>query len=51
MGRCAEFKNHHPNILRYYNKVKLPHTTHVIHGLSENDFILTAKIEQRVSVA
>ena len=41
----AETENHHPNVLWRYNKVKLTHTTHVIKGISENDFILAAKIE------
>lgn len=42
----AEKENHHPNIHILYNKVKIVCTTHVIGGLSENDFILAAKIEK-----
>lgn len=42
----AESENHHPNIYNYYNKVKIVLTTHAIGGLSENDFIMAAKIEQ-----
>ena len=42
----AEKENHHPNIHLLYNKVKIVLTTHVIGGLSENDFIMAAKIEQ-----
>lgn len=41
----AEQENHHPDICIHYNKVKLTLTTHAISGLSENDFILAAKIE------
>lgn len=41
----AEIENHHPDILIYnYKKVKLELFTHTISGLSENDFILAAKI-------
>ena len=41
----AEEEQHHPNIHIYYNKVKIVLTTHAIGGLSENDFIMAAKIE------
>ncbi len=40
----AEMDNHHPDIHIYYNKVTLDLYTHAIGGLSENDFILAAKI-------
>ncbi len=46
VAQLAEKENHHPNIRIYYNKVVIENTTHVIGGLSENDFILAAKIEQ-----
>jgi len=42
---AAEFENHHPDIHIFYNKVKLELSTHSIGGLSENDFILAAKID------
>jgi len=42
----AEFEGHHPDIAISYNKVKLTLSTHAIGGLSENDFILAAKINQ-----
>lgn len=41
----AEEENHHPNIHIYYSRVVIDLTTHNIKGLSENDFILAAKIE------
>ena len=41
----AEFEGHHPDIDIRYNKVKLVLSTHAIGGLSENDFILAAKID------
>ncbi|MFA5931829.1 MAG: 4a-hydroxytetrahydrobiopterin dehydratase [Candidatus Paceibacterota bacterium] len=41
----AEMEEHHPDIQIHYNKVLLELTTHAIGGLSENDFILAAKID------
>ena len=46
VGEIAEQENHHPDInLHGWNKVKLTLSTHVIGGLSENDFILASKID------
>lgn len=45
VGKLAEEENHHPNIHVYYKRVVIDLTTHNIGGLSENDFILAAKIE------
>ena len=42
----AEDENHHPTIHNTYNKVKLELTTHKVGGLSMNDFILAAKIDE-----
>lgn len=42
----AEAEGHHPDIYVYYNRVKLTLSTHKIGGLSRNDFILAAKIDQ-----
>ena len=43
----AESEDHHPDIhLTGYRKLKIELSTHAIGGLSENDFILAAKIEQ-----
>ena len=44
----AEEERHHPDIHISYNKVQLTLTTHAIHGLSENDFILAAKIDSLI---
>jgi len=41
----AEEEGHHPDIYIFYNKVTLELSTHAIEGLSENDFILAAKID------
>jgi 4a-hydroxytetrahydrobiopterin dehydratase len=40
----AESEGHHPDIFISWNKVRLGLSTHAIKGLSENDFILAAKI-------
>ena len=41
----AEMEQHHPDIHIHYNKVLLELWTHAIGGLSENDFIVAAKID------
>lgn len=40
----AESEGHHPDIMILYNKVHLTLATHAIGGLSENDFIIAAKV-------
>ena len=42
----AEKEGHHPDISIHYNKVDIEIWTHSINGLSENDFILAAKIDK-----
>ncbi len=42
----AEMEGHHPDIHIFYNKVTLELYTHSIGGLSENDFIIAAKVNQ-----
>jgi len=42
----AEAENHHPDLEVGYGKVTVRLSTHSIGGLSENDFILAAKIDQ-----
>lgn len=42
----AESEGHHPDIHVFYNKVTFELWTHAIGGLSENDFILAAKINK-----
>ncbi|MEK7582347.1 MAG: 4a-hydroxytetrahydrobiopterin dehydratase [Patescibacteria group bacterium] len=46
IANLAESEGHHPDIAISYNKVDLVLSTHAIGGLSENDFILAAKINQ-----
>lgn len=48
VAKLAELENHHPNIHIYYKRVVIDLTTHNIGGLSENDFILAAKIENLI---
>ncbi len=45
VGEVAEHENHHPDISLAWGKVVIDLSTHAIGGLSENDFILAAKIE------
>ena len=45
IGKVAEKNAHHPDIVISYNKVTLELWTHSIGGLSENDFIVAAKID------
>src|SRR4051812_21285755 len=42
----AQAENHHPEMEISYSKVEIELWTHSIGGLSENDFILAAKIDQ-----
>jgi 4a-hydroxytetrahydrobiopterin dehydratase len=40
----AEAEGHHPDFCVHYNKIDITLWTHAIGGLSENDFILAAKL-------
>jgi 4a-hydroxytetrahydrobiopterin dehydratase len=42
----AESEGHHPDLQVSWGKVVVELTTHAIKGLSENDFILAAKIDK-----
>ena len=45
--RVAEAENHHPDLhLEDYRNVWIELWTHAVSGLSENDFILAAKIDR-----
>lgn len=47
IGALAEREGHHPDLcIHGWNHVKIELYTHAIGGLSENDFILAAKINQ-----
>jgi 4a-hydroxytetrahydrobiopterin dehydratase len=44
-GELAEEQGHHPDIFLAWGKVEITIWTHKIHGLTESDFILAAKID------
>jgi len=46
IGEIAESQGHHPDIHLAWGRVKVEVWTHRIGGLSENDFIYAAKVEQ-----
>tara|TARA_B100001057_G_scaffold241800_1_gene242145 strand:+ start:720 stop:1064 length:345 start_codon:yes stop_codon:yes gene_type:complete len=50
VGKISEKEGHHPEILFGWGYAKISITTHAIEGLSENDFILAAKIDKETSV-
>src|SRR5215216_4632197 len=44
VAEIAEAEGHHPDIYISWNRVRLELTTHAIKGLSDNDFIMAAKV-------
>ena len=50
VGKISEEEGHHPDILFGWGYAEIKITTHAIEGLSENDFILAAKIDQLINV-
>lgn len=46
VGATAEAEGHHPSLCLSWGKVDVQIYTHVIDGLTENDFILAAKIDE-----
>ena len=50
VGRVSEDEGHHPDIYFGWGYAKINITTHAIEGLSENDFILAAKIDEIINV-
>ena len=48
LAQLAEEQGHHPDFRVRYSRLDLELTTHAIGGLSENDFILAAKIDELV---
>ena len=49
VGNISEIEGHHPDIKFGWGYAKIRVTTHAIKGLSENDFILAAKIDAIVN--
>ena len=50
IGKISEKEGHHPDISFGWGYAKINISTHAIEGLSENDFILAAKIDQIFNV-
>jgi 4a-hydroxytetrahydrobiopterin dehydratase len=46
VGTISEVEGHHPDITFGWGYAEIQISTHAIEGLSENDFILAAKIDQ-----
>ena len=46
VGKISEDEGHHPDIIFGWGYAQINITTHAIEGLSENDFILAAKIDK-----
>ncbi len=42
----AHQENHHPDLVVFYNQCTVQYSTHAIEGLSENDFICAAKVDE-----
>jgi 4a-hydroxytetrahydrobiopterin dehydratase len=45
VAQTAEEEGHHPDFCVHYSRVDFTIWTHAVGGLSENDFILAAKID------
>jgi 4a-hydroxytetrahydrobiopterin dehydratase len=45
VAAVAEAEGHHPDFCVHYSRVDVTLWTHAVGGLSENDFILAAKID------
>ena len=43
-------EDHHPELTISYNKCKVEYTSHIIDGLSENDFICAAKVDALLKI-
>ena len=48
IAEVAESEGHHPDIMIHYSQVNIELWTHAINGLSENDFIIAAKIDELI---
>ena len=46
IGEVAEAENHHPDLELGWGKVGVKLTTHSASGLTENDFVIAARIDQ-----
>jgi len=46
VAEIAEAEGHHPDLYIHYNKLKVILWTHAVSGLTENDFIVAAKVDE-----
>jgi 4a-hydroxytetrahydrobiopterin dehydratase len=46
LAHIANIEDHHPDLEVGYNYCRVRYNTHAVGGLSENDFICAAKIDQ-----
>ena len=46
LAHIANIEDHHPDLELGYNYCHVTFTTHAIRGLSENDFVCAAKVDQ-----
>jgi 4a-hydroxytetrahydrobiopterin dehydratase len=46
LAHVANIEDHHPDLEVGYSLCRVRYTTHAIRGLSENDFICAAKLDQ-----
>ena len=46
IAAIAEEQDHHPDLHLYYRNVHVVLSTHALKGLTENDFIVAAKIDE-----
>ena len=51
MAEVAEAENHHPDFTVHYRQVDVTIWTHAVGGLTENDFILAARIADVIEAA
>ncbi len=46
LAHIANIEDHHPDLELGYNYCRVTFTTHAVRGLSENDFVCAAKVDQ-----
>lgn len=46
IAKIADLNDHHPEVSFTYNTCKIRYSTHANNGITENDFICAAQIEQ-----
>ncbi len=49
IGELADKQDHHPELTIEWGKVRVRWWTHTMLGLSENDFIMAAKVDKFIS--